>query len=149
MRPLLTVATTVLVVIGGLTCAVLRAQEPLPRVPGTDWEHATPASQGFSPEGLAKAVAIAKQAGSTSGLVVHDGLIVAEWGDVSRTTNLHSVRKSFASALVGIAVAREQLRLDDTLAQLDVDDEPPALSPTERQATLRMLRRISPSRLRD
>lgn len=89
--------------------------------------------------GIVRAVSWARQEGSTSGMIVHDGLIVAEWGDVSRKSNLHSVRKSFMSALVGIAVARGQINLDETLAQLGIDDSEPSLSPTEKQATVRML----------
>jgi len=72
-------------------------------------------------------------------MIVHNGLVVAEWGDVSRKSNLHSARKSFMSALIGIAIARDQMRLDDTLAQLHIDDNEPSLSPDEKQATVRML----------
>lgn len=72
-------------------------------------------------------------------MIVHDGLVVAEWGDVSRKSNLHSGRKSFMSALIGIAVARGQIHLDDTLAQLGIDDNEPSLSPIEKGATVRML----------
>ena len=115
------------------------AADAVQRVPGASWERAAPATQGFSTRGLARAIAFAKKSGSTSGLVIHDGLIVAEWGDISSKTNLHSVRESFASALVGVAAAQGQLRLDDTLEQLGVDDEPPALSADEKQATIRML----------
>lgn len=107
--------------------------------PGAEWTQVAPATQGFSQAGLDAAVAYAKQQGSTSGMIVHDGLVVAEWGDVARKSNLHSARKSFVSALVGIAVAKGQIHLDDTLAQLGIDDDAPSLSPTEKQATVRML----------
>ncbi|QGZ58788.1 serine hydrolase domain-containing protein [Paraburkholderia acidiphila] len=107
--------------------------------PGAEWPVAAPALEGFSPEALDRAVSYAKQAGSTSGMVIHNGQVVAQWGDVSRKSNLHSARKSFMSALIGIAVARGQLQLDDTLAQLDIDDNEPSLSPAEKQATVRML----------
>jgi CubicO group peptidase (beta-lactamase class C family) len=120
-------------------CAAQREAETVLQVPGADWEHVAPATQAFLPERLSKAIAFATSAGSTSGMIVHDGRILADWGDVSRKTNVHSVRKSFASALAGIAIERGQLRLDDTLAQLGIDDEPPALSADEKQATLRML----------
>jgi CubicO group peptidase (beta-lactamase class C family) len=107
--------------------------------PGADWSLATPAAQGFSPEGIDRAVSWARQEGSTSGMIIRHGLVVAEWGDVSRKSNLHSVRKSFMSALVGVAVANGQVNLDETLAQLGIDDYAPSLSPTEKQATVRML----------
>ncbi|MEM5446098.1 serine hydrolase domain-containing protein [Paraburkholderia guartelaensis] len=107
--------------------------------PGIEWMSIAPATEGFSQEGIDRAVDYAKQEGSTSGMIVHNGRVVAEWGDVSRKSNLHSARKSFMSALIGIAVARGQMHLDDTLAHLDIDDNQPSLSPIERQATVRML----------
>ena len=112
------------------------AQSPFP---GAEWTRVDPATAGFSQEGIDQAVAYAKREGSTSGMIVQHGLVVAQWGDVSRKSNLHSARKSFASALIGIAVARGQINLDETLAQLGVDDSEPSLTPTEKQATVRML----------
>jgi len=107
--------------------------------PSADWARADPAAHGFSHAGIDRAVAYAKEEGSTSGMIVHDGVVLAEWGDVARKSNLHSARKSLMSALIGIAVARGQMHLDDTLEQLGVDDNPLALSATEKQATVRML----------
>lgn len=107
--------------------------------PGAEWTRVGPATQGFSQEGMDRAVAYAKRKGSTSGMIVRNGLVVAAWGDVSRKSNLHSARKSFMSALIGIAVARGQINLDSTLKQLGIDDNAPSLSPTEKQATVRML----------
>jgi CubicO group peptidase (beta-lactamase class C family) len=107
--------------------------------PGADWAQAAPATQGFSQEGIDRAIAYAKEKGSTSGMVVHNGQVIAEWGDVARRSNLHSARKSFMSALIGIAAARGEIHLDDTLAQLGIDDTEPSLSPAEKQATVRML----------
>jgi CubicO group peptidase (beta-lactamase class C family) len=52
---------------------------------------------------------------------------------------MRSVRKSFLSALFGIAVAEGRLRLSDTLSQLDIDDEPLQLTDAEKQATVRDL----------
>ncbi|MGQ7933954.1 serine hydrolase domain-containing protein [Paraburkholderia sp. D1E] len=121
------------------SASALGDYSPQSPFPGAEWTQAAPATQGFSQEGIDRAVAYAKQQGSTSGMIVHDGLVVAEWGDVSRKSNLHSARKSFVSALIGIAVARGQVHLDDTLAQLGIDDYEPSLSSTEKRATVRML----------
>jgi CubicO group peptidase (beta-lactamase class C family) len=107
--------------------------------PGTQWEHAAPAAHGFSPDGIERAVTYAKRAGSTAGMIIHNGAVIAGWGDVARKSNLHSARKSFMSALIGVAVARGQIHLDDTLEQLGVDDNAPSLSPIEKGATVRML----------
>lgn len=107
--------------------------------PGAEWARVAPDTQGFAPVRLDAAVAYAKQAGSTAGMIVHGGRVVAEWGDVARKSNLYSARKSFMSALIGIAVGRGQLDPDATLARLGIDDAAPALTPAERQATVRML----------
>jgi len=112
------------------------AQSPFP---GADWTHADPATLGFSPQGIDQAVAYAKREGSTSGMIIQHGLVVAEWGDVSRRSNLYSGRKSFMSALIGIAVARGQIHPDETLEQLGIDDNEPSLTPAEKQASVRML----------
>ncbi|WP_233833801.1 serine hydrolase domain-containing protein [Paraburkholderia sp. ZP32-5] len=112
------------------------AQSPFP---GAKWSTAAPATQGFSQQGIDEAIAYAKQNGATSGMIVHGGQVIGEWGDVSRKSNLYSARKSLVSALIGIAVARGQIHLDDTLAQLGIDDTAPSLSPSEKQTTIRMM----------
>ena len=117
----------------------LGTYDPQSPVPGAEWTRSTPAEQGYAQAGIDQAVAYAREQGSTAGMVVHNGVVIAEWGDVSRRSNLHSARKSFMSAMIGIAVARGQMRLDDTLEKLGIDDDPPALSPVEQQATVRML----------
>jgi CubicO group peptidase (beta-lactamase class C family) len=66
-------------------------------------------------------------------------VVVAEWGDTAKPTELASVRKSLLSALIGIAVAEKKIDLDATLADLGIDDNPPSLSTAEKQATVRML----------
>ncbi|MEW6344150.1 MAG: serine hydrolase [Pseudomonadota bacterium] len=112
------------------------AQSPFP---GAEWTQVEPKALGFSQDGIDQAVAYAKREGSTSGMIVQHGVVVAEWGDVARKSNLHSARKSFMSALIGIAAARGQINLDETLDQLGIDDNEPSLTSTEKQATVRML----------
>jgi len=119
--------------------ADLGVSNPASPWPGAQWAFAAPDAQGFSQAGIDRAVAYAQRAGSTSGMIVHGGVVVAAWGDTARKVDLHSARKSFMSALIGIAVSRGQIRLDDTLAQLGIDDDQPSLSATEQQATVRML----------
>ncbi len=71
-------------------------------------------------------------------MIVHNGSVVAAWGDVSRKLELHSVRKSLVSALFGIAADRRQLSLDRTLGDLGIGDRV-ALTPTEASARVRDL----------
>ncbi len=48
--------------------------------------------------------------------------------------NVHSIRKSFLSAVYGIAVANGEINLDATLEQLGIDDNEPSLTQEEKQA---------------
>jgi CubicO group peptidase (beta-lactamase class C family) len=67
-------------------------------------------------------------------VIVDDGVIVSQWGETATKFNVHSIRKSFLSALYGIAVAKGQIELNATLGQLGIDDNPPSLTPEEKQA---------------
>ncbi|MCG2628515.1 hypothetical protein L6654_17915 [Bradyrhizobium sp. WYCCWR 13023] len=62
----------------------------------------------------------------TAIMVVQDGLVVATSGDIARKVNVRSVRKSFLSALYGIAIERGQIKLESTLEQLRIDDTAPS-----------------------
>lgn len=68
-------------------------------------------------------------------MVVHNGRVIAEWGDVTRPCNLYSVRKSLLNALIGIAVERGQIDPSATMEDLGIDDVEP-LTPEEKQASV-------------
>jgi CubicO group peptidase (beta-lactamase class C family) len=107
--------------------------------PAKDWAYTTPTAAGWDVQRTDEATAYAKEIGASSFILIQHGLVVAQFGDTADRTELHSCRKSFLSALIGNAVARGQIHLDDTLATLGVDDNPPALTPEEKQATVHML----------
>ena len=107
--------------------------------PDTEWSQGDPVKMGWSTDRLADVKAYADRVGSTSLMIVQHGVVVAQWGDTQARTPLYSVRKSLLSALIGIAVARHQIDLNETLAQLGIDDNAPSLSPLEQQATVREL----------
>ena len=107
--------------------------------PGTDWERITPEAAGWDAGALAAAEDYSRGIGTASFAVVQHGRMVASWGDITRRLELHSVRKSLLSALIGIAVAEGRIDLDATLASLGIDDAPPSLTAAERQATVRQL----------
>ena len=69
-------------------------------------------------------------------MIVEDGLVVAEWGAISKKIPIHSIRKSYMSALYGIYVGNGRIRLSKTLAELRIDDNPPCLTLPEKQATI-------------
>ena len=98
-----------------------------------------PDASGWSSGRLDSLAAEIRNDGVTAFLIVHKGRRVAAWGDIARTVNVASVRKSLLSALYGIQVAAGRIRLASTLAELGIDDTAPALTPAEMHATVRDL----------
>jgi len=113
--------------------------QPPPAYPGKDWVQTSPAAAGWNLKRTDQATAYAKEIGVTSFMLIQHGVVVTQFGDVAARTELHSCRKSFLSALIGIAVDRGEIHLDDTLEKLGIDDNPPSLTQQEKQATVRML----------
>ena len=107
--------------------------------PGAEWESADAAASGWSVDKLKDAEMWSQGIGTTALIVVHHGRIVAQWGDVAAKTPLASVRKSLLSALYGNAVARGDIDLKQSLAELGIDDNEPSLSVEEKTATVRDL----------
>jgi CubicO group peptidase (beta-lactamase class C family) len=99
-------------------------------------QYASPAEAGFSAEKLDAARVFADSVGSGAVMAVYRGLVVAAWGEVSRRIPAYSVRKSLVSALYGNATVRKQVRLDNTLADLGIDDDA-GLTAAEKAATVR------------
>ena len=106
--------------------------------PGVQWEVASPAELGWSIPGLAEAYQLFATLPPASMVVIDRGRIVVAWGDSARRVKLSSIRKSLLNALYGTPVHVGQINLDDTLEELEIDDDPP-LTQREKQATLRML----------
>jgi CubicO group peptidase (beta-lactamase class C family) len=109
------------------------------RFPGASWERAQPEDAGWSKQKLEKAETWSRQINSTAVMIIHRGAVVAEWGDTAEKTELASVRKSLLSALVGNAVERKEIDLQQTIGALGIDDNEPSLSAEEKTATVRDL----------
>jgi CubicO group peptidase (beta-lactamase class C family) len=105
------------------------------RYPGVEWEQIPPAQSGSSSKEFAVARDWSRSIGSTAVVVVRHGAIATSWGEIDTDLQLNSVRKSFLSALIGIAVSDGQIRLDTAMGQLGIDDNPPSLTAAEKQAT--------------
>ncbi len=103
------------------------------------WQSINPASAGWSVGKLKEAQDYAASLKPTAVMVVQDGKVIASWGDISRKVNVASIRKSLLSALYGIAVSEGRIDLGSSLADLGIDDKPPALTATEKHATVRDL----------
>ncbi len=106
-------------------------------VPSAQWQRiASPEAVGWSTEKLALAREHSKSLDTTAVMLVVNGQILDEWGRTDERLNIHSIRKSILSSLMGMVVANGQVRLDATLAELGVDDNEPALTASEKQATV-------------
>ncbi|MFA6966187.1 serine hydrolase domain-containing protein [Bosea sp. (in: a-proteobacteria)] len=72
-------------------------------------------------------------------IATRDGQTLASLGNDRLKVDVASVRKSLLGALYGIAIAEKRIDPSATLAQLGIDDLPPALTEVEKQATVRDL----------
>lgn len=107
------------------------------KVPGAEWERtASPEAAGWSSEKLALAREHSRSLDTAAVMLVVNGKILDEWGRTHERFNIHSIRKSILSSLVGMAVSEGKLRLDATLAELGVDDSEPSLTDAEKRATV-------------
>lgn len=104
------------------------------RYPADAWQRYAAAEEaGWCSSKLADARAYFDELNSAAVLVAHDGVVLAAWGDVDRRFMCHSIRKSLLSGLYGVHVAEGNIDLNETLAELGIDDEP-ALSDSEKRA---------------
>jgi CubicO group peptidase (beta-lactamase class C family) len=74
-----------------------------------------------------------EEIGSAAVMVVQHGKVLAQWGDVTHRYKVHSIRKSFLSALIGLHVETGAIDLGKTIGELGIDDVEP-LAPREKAA---------------
>ena len=86
-------------------------------------------------EKLAKLREFLKTSGASSVVLMRNGKVAFEFGDIHKKHTIHSIRKPMLNALYGIYVNRGIIKLETTLGALNVDDVVP-LTPTEKQATI-------------
>lgn len=107
------------------------------RFPGKSWKVVNkPEDLGYSSEKLAEAEEYAGTIDTAAVMIIVDGVVLYQWGDVSKKYITHSTRKSFLSALYGKYVHNGTIDLDKSMRELEIDDEPP-LTKLERTATIR------------
>ena len=74
--------------------------------------------QTFGREPFGDAIGPIKERGEPTGVIIHQGYIVAEWGEPLGINMTHSVTKSFLSSVVGLAVDRGMIAsVDDTVRE--------------------------------
>jgi CubicO group peptidase (beta-lactamase class C family) len=70
--------------------------------------------QSFGREPFGDAIGPIRNRGEQTGLVLHRGYLVAEWGEPARVDMTHSITKSMLSTVVGLAYDRRLIRsIDD------------------------------------
>ena len=110
-------------------------------LPGVEWVHATPESEGFSSARLEALRAFLKTHQTDAMMVVSRGHVVFEYGDLSLVSKVASVRKSILDLLFAVE-AQKGLKLDDymsqTVVQLGLEDKVPFVD-LEKHATLQQL----------
>src|ERR1700724_3827255 len=104
-------------------------------LPKSKWEVMKhPARHGLFIEKVKAALDFARASGSSAVMIVQDGLVVDQFGDIDKKISSYSVRKSLISALYGIYSAEGVIDINQTLEQLGIDDNPAPLTKEEKQA---------------
>lgn len=105
-------------------------------LPGERWSKiASPELAGWSTVKLEQARQYSETIHSSAVVIVENGVIVAEWGNIKKRYKLDSVRKSLMSAMYGIVVDQKKINLASTLKELHITDIG-GLSPKEESATV-------------
>jgi CubicO group peptidase (beta-lactamase class C family) len=132
----LTKCTLIMFVLLGIINAFAQTSDL--KYPGTSWEKVYPASVGWSPEAFGKADEVARSIRTDSYMVIHNGVIVHEFGATSKSSNLYSVRKSVLSILMGIYSDKGVINIEKTLSDIGISDKD-GLTDVEKKATVRDL----------
>ena len=113
---------------------------PASAAPSHDaFERITPAEAGYSAGRLAALSELLSRSGSESMLLLKDGRVFFEWGDIHRKRLVHSIRKPLLHALIGRALGDGCLDLGRSVGDYGIDERPPGLTAQEKSATLRQL----------
>src|SRR5262249_9723239 len=113
------------------------ARAATPQYPGKTWTKVTtPEARGWSAEALTRARQYSESIGSAAVMIIVNGEILEEWGATTQKLNVASIMKNFMNALYCIAVRDGKINIQTTLADLNIDDTEPSLTPTEQQARI-------------
>ncbi|MGH7836164.1 MAG: serine hydrolase domain-containing protein [Candidatus Binatia bacterium] len=105
--------------------------------PDKSWERLNaPEKLGWSPEKLKAARDYAATVQTAAVMIIVDGRVLDEWGETAARFSIHSIRKSFLSALYGTPVRERKINLSATMAELGIDDNEPTLTTLEKTATV-------------
>lgn len=110
-----------------------------PVYPGESWDRIEfPECAGWSAAGIEQVEQKLADMSTTAMVAAVGGRILMDYGDIELVSYLASVRKSVLSMLYGIYVDRGVIDLDETLADIGIDDVG-GLTDAEKRATVRHL----------
>ena len=110
-------------------------------LPGAEWAHVTPESEGFSAARLEALRAFLKTHQTDAMMIVSRGRVVFEYGDLSLVSKVASVRKSVLDLLFAVEMQKGlklDTYMDQTVVQLGLDDKTP-FNELEKHATLQQI----------
>ena len=105
-----------------------------PKDPVLEW--VAPEEAGWSSAELQEAHEFAIQTGCQAVMALHDGKIFFSRGNIHLNYAVDSIGDTFFNALIGIHEPQGNINLNATLADLHIDDIPPGLTSSEKQAEL-------------
>jgi len=109
------------------------------QLPGETWTlYEQPLDLGWSETLLSVLDRKADSLQTASLMVIHKGVLVYDWGATDEPYITQSIRKGLLNSLYGIHRERGDIDLDQTLAELGINDTPP-LTAEEQSATVRHL----------
>jgi len=106
----------------------------------------TESSPAWNKQKLDEAFQLACDLGTTTLSVVSSGDVVKSMGDLETPFYTHSVRKALLNAIVGqhLGTGPNQINLESTLAELNINDEPNPLTPLQQHAkVLHLIKSVS------
>jgi hypothetical protein len=109
----------------------------IPEDPTLEW--VAPETVGWSSALLETAQEFAQQTGCSAAMALYDGKVFFSRGNIHVNYAAYSMRLPFLNALYGIHIARGDINLNGTLADLHIDDITPGLTYAEKQARVEHL----------
>jgi len=104
--------------------------------PKQNWEKYKHIEQsGFSKEKLAIAKTYYDSLNSSSFLIIQNGKVVADWGDINRRFIVHSARKGILNSLYGVYSENGTIDLNKTIGDIGITDND-SLSELEKSAKI-------------
>jgi CubicO group peptidase (beta-lactamase class C family) len=111
----------------------------IPDFPNDNWIQVSDVEYySWSLKKLKSAEEFSKSSGSECVMIIENGKLIYSWGENDKKFYVASIRKSFLSLIYGYFVGN-QISLNSTLQDYNIDDKNPQLNDLEKQATIRTL----------